>query len=194
MALGKESTCQCRRCKRCRFNPWVRKTPWSRKWQHIPVFFPGKFHGQRMGYSPVWLSSVTQSCPTLYNPVDCSMPGLPVHHQLLELAQTHVRPVSDAIQPSHSLPPPFPPALSLSKEERCFFQMHQGLFPMSWLFTSGGQGIGASASASVLAMNIQGWFLLGLTGLISLQSKGLSRVFSSTTVWKYQFFSAQPSL
>ena len=67
-------------------------------------------------------------------------------------------------------------------------------FPMSWLFTSGGQIIGASASAPVLPMNIQGWFPLGLTGLISLQSKGLSRVFSSTTVQKHQFFGAQSSL
>ena len=69
-----------------------------------------------------------------------------------------------------------------------------GAFPMSQLFTSGGQRIGASASASVFPMNIQGWFSLGLTGLIFLLSKGLSRVFSSTTVWKHQFFSAQPSL
>ena len=65
-------------------------------------------------------------------------------------------------------------------------------FLMSWLFTSGDQSIGASVS--VLPMNIQGWYLLRLTGLISLQSKGLSRVFSSTTLWKHQFFGAQPSL
>ena len=65
---------------------------------------------------------------------------------------------------------------------------------MSWLFTSGGQSIGASASASVLPMNIQSWFLLGLNGLISLLSKGLSRVFSSTTLQKHQFFCTQPSL
>ena len=63
-----------------------------------------------------------------------------------------------------------------------------------WLFTSGGQSIGVSASASVLPMNIQGWFPWGLTSLISLQSKGLSRVFSNSTVWKHKFFSAQPSL
>ena len=62
---------------------------------------------------------------------------------------------------------------------------------MSQLFTSGGQTIGASASASVFLINIQGWFPLGLTGLISLQSKGFSGVFSSTTIWKHQFFSAQ---
>ena len=63
---------------------------------------------------------------------------------------------------------------------------------MSCLFPSGGQSTGASASASVLPMNSQGWFPLGLTGWISLQSKGLSRVFSNTTVQKHQFFSAQP--
>ena len=69
-----------------------------------------------------------------------------------------------------------------------------GSFPMCQLFASGGQSIGASASASVLPMNIQDWFLLGLTGLISLQSKGLSRVFPNTAVQKHQFFSAQLSL
>ena len=69
-----------------------------------------------------------------------------------------------------------------------------GSFPMSQFFASGGQSIGASASASVLPMNIQGWFPLGLIGLISLQSKGLSRVFSNTTVQKHQFFSTQASL
>ena len=68
---------------------------------------------------------------------------------------------------------------------------HQGLFPVSQLFISGGQRI--AASVFVLPMNIQGWFLLGLTGLISLQSKGLWRVFSSTTVWKHQFFGPHPS-
>ena len=69
-----------------------------------------------------------------------------------------------------------------------------GSFQMSQLVTSGGWSIGVSASASVLPMNIQGLFPLGLTGLISLQSKGLSRVFSSTTLWKHQFFGTQPSL
>ena len=67
-----------------------------------------------------------------------------------------------------------------------------GSFPISQLFASGGQTIGASAS--ILPMNIQGWFPLGLTGLISLTSKGLSRVFSNTIVWKHQLFSTQPSL
>ena len=69
-----------------------------------------------------------------------------------------------------------------------------GSFLMSWLFTSGGQSIGALASATVLPMNIHGWFPLGLTDLVSLQSKGLLRVLSSTIIYKLQFFSTQPSL
>ena len=87
-ASGKESTCQCKRCKRHRFNPWVRKIPWRRKWQPTSVFLPGKFHGQRslMGYSPsVQFTSVSQSCPTLCNPLNRSTPGLPVHRQFPKL-------------------------------------------------------------------------------------------------------------
>ena len=131
-------------------------------------------------------SSVAQLCPTLCNPMDCSMPGFPVHHQLPELTQTHVHWIRDAIQPSQPLSPTSHSAFNLSH--------HQGLFPMSQFFTWGGQSIGVPASASVLPMNIQDWFPLGLTGLISLQSKELSRVFSSTTVQKHQFFNIQPSL
>ena len=134
-------------------------------------------------------SSVAQSCPTLCNYMDCSTPGFIVHHQLLELAQTHVNWVSDAIQPSHPLLSPSPPAFNLSQPS-----IFSGSFPMSQFFTSGGPNIGASASASVLPMNIQDWFPLGLTGWISLQSKGLSRVFSSTTVQKHQFLGTQLSL
>ena len=122
--------------------------------------------------------SVTQSCPTLCDPMDCSMRVFPVLHYLLRVAQTHVHWVSDAIQPSPPLSSPSP-AFNLSQ--------HQS-FLMSWLFASGGQSIGASASVSVLPMNIQGWFSLGLTGLISVQSKGFSRVFSRTTFCKHQFF------
>ena len=126
--------------------------------------------------------SVVNSCLTPCDPMDCSMPGSSFLHCLLEFAQIHVYWVSDAIQPSHSLSSPFP-ALSLSQ--------HQSLF----LFVSGSQSIGVSASIPVLPVNCQGWFPLGLTGLISLQSKGVSRVFSSTTIWKHQFFSAHfPSL
>ena len=68
-----------------------------------------------------------------------------------------------------------------------------GSFPITWVFASGGQTIGPSASTADRPMNIQDWFLLGLTWLISLQSKGLSRVTSSTSIWKHQFFGAQPS-
>ena len=115
------------------------------------------------------------SCPSL-SPRVC----FSVLHYLLEFAQTHVHWVDDASWPSHPLSSPSPPAFNLSQ--------HQGLFQwVSSSFTSGGQSIGASASASVLPINIQGWFLLGWTGLISLQSKGFSRVFSSTIVQKHQF-------
>ena len=116
--------------------------------------------------------SAAQSCLTLCDPMDYSMPGFPVLHHLLEFVQTQVHWVGDAIQPSRPLSFPSPPALNLSH--------YQGLFLMSWLFTSGGWRLGASASTSILPMNIQGWFPLGLTGLTSLLSKGLSRVFTST--------------
>ena len=88
--------------------------------------------------------------------------------------------------------------LTFSFSTSPFFFCHQsfpasGSFPMNWLFASGDQSIAASASASVFPMNIQGWFPLGWTGWISLQSKGFSRVFSNTTVQKHQFFGTQPS-
>ena len=121
----------------------------------------------------------------LCDPMDCSTPSFPVLHYLLEFAQIHVHWVADAIQLSH---PVFP-----------FFSCPQsfpasGSFPTSQLFASGGQSIGASALASVLPMKSQGCFLSGLTGLISLLSEGLSRVFTSSTVWKNRFSSAQHSL
>ena len=126
--------------------------------------------------------SIAQSCPTLCDPMDCSTPGLPVLHHVSEFTQTHVHWVGDAIQPPHPLSSPSPPALNLSQ--------HQGLF--KWVRSSHqvAKLIGVSASASVLPLNTQDWFRLGLTGLISLQTKGFSRVFSSTTVWKHQFFGA----
>ena len=91
--------------------------------------------------------------------------GFPIHHQLPELAQTHVYGVSDDFQPSHPLSSPSPPTFNLPQ--------HQGLFPISQFFISGGQRIGVSALASVLPMNIQDWSPLGLTGWLSLQSKGI---------------------
>ena len=107
--------------------------------------------------------SVAQSCLTLCDPMDCSMPGFPAIHHLLELAQTHVHQISDAIQPSHPLLFPSP-AFSLSQPQGLFYEL---------ALASGGQSIGASASASVLPVNIQDWFSSGVTGLVSLQSKGL---------------------
>ena len=129
---------------------------------------------------------VVKSCLTLCYPMDCSMPGSPVLHYLSEFAQTHVHwihgyhpTISSSVAPFSSCPQSFPAS---------------GSFQMSQFFIWGSQRIGASASASVLAMNIQYLFPLGWTGLISLQSKGLSRVFSNMAVWKHQFFSAQLSL
>ena len=133
----------------------------------------------------VQFSSVTQSCPTICDPMDYSRPGFPVQHQLPEPAQTHVHRVAGTIQPSHPVGP-------FSSHPQSF--PVSGSFPMSRFFASGGQSIGASASALVFPMNIRDWSPLGWTGWISLQSKGLARVFSNTTVQKHQFFSAQPSL
>ena len=131
--------------------------------------------------------SVAQSCPTLCYPMNRSMPGLPVHHQLPEFTHTQLHWVDDAIQPSHPLSSPFPPAPNPS-------QQASESFPMSQLFTWGGQSTGVSASASVLPRNAQDWFPLEWAGWISLKSKGLSRVFSNTTLQKHQFFSTQLSL
>ena len=113
-------------------------------------------------------SPVAQS--TLCDSIDYSTPGPPVHHQLLDITQTHVHWVGDAIQPSHPLSSPSPPTFNLSQ--------HQGLF--KWVSSSNEvtKSTGVSASASVLPMNLQDWSPLGWTGWISLQSKGLSRVFS----------------
>ena len=133
---------------------------------------------------PVQFSSVTQSCPILYNPMNRSTLVLPVHHQLPEFTQTHVYRVGDAIQPSHPLSSPFPPAPNPSQ--------HQS-FPMSQLFAWGGHSTGVLALALFLPKNTQGWSTSEWTGWISLQSKGLSRVFSNTTVQNHQFFRAQPS-
>ena len=127
-------------------------------------------------------SSVAQSCPTLCDPMNCSMPGLPVHHQLPEFTQIHVHWVGDAISsfvvPFSSCPQSLPASES---------------FPMSQLFAWGGQSTGVSALASFLAKKSQGWSPSERTGWISLQSKGLSRGFSNTTVQKHQFFGTQLS-
>ena len=134
-------------------------------------------------YCSVQFSSVAQSCLTLCNPMNRSTPGLPVHHQLPEFTETHVHcrwchpTISASVVPFSSCPQSSPATES---------------FLISQLFTSHGQSI--TASASVLPRNIQDWVPLELTGLISLLSKGLLRVFSNTTVQKHQFFGPQSSL
>ena len=131
-------------CRRLRFNPCVRKIPWRRPWQPTPVFLPGESRGQRslVGYSPwgrkesditeqltlfqykrstnVQVISVTKSCLTFCNLMDCSTPGFPVHHQLPELAQTHVHQVGDAIQPSHPLSSPSLSSFNLPPNQGLF--------------------------------------------------------------------------
>ena len=129
--------------------------------------------------------SVTKSSPTL------QPPGL--QHTRLPCPSLFPRDCSNSCRFSRQC------YLTISSSGTLFYFYFEpfptsGSFPMSWLFALGGQSMGASASASVLPMNIQGWFPLGLTGLISLQSKGLSRVFSSTTIRRHPFFGAQPSL
>ena len=112
------------------------------------------FRSQRV-LSSAQFSSVTQLCPTLFHPMNRSTPGLPVHHQLPESTQTHVHRVGDAIQPSHPLTSPSPPASNPSQ--------HQGLF--QWVNSSPkSKVLGVSASTSVLPMNTQGWSPLGWTG------------------------------
>ena len=149
---------------------------------HIPY---SKTYSTLTTFLKHFCCSVTQSWLTLCNPMDCSTPGFPVHHQLLELPQTQHPPcwwchptISSSVIPFSSRLQSFPAS---------------GSFQMCQFFASGGQSIEVSASASILPMNIQDWFPLGLTGWISLQSKGLSRVFSNTTVKKHQFFGTQLS-
>ena len=120
----------------------------------------------------------------LCDPMNCSIPGFPVLHCLLEFGQTHVHwrqwchpTISSSVIPFSSCPQSFPASRS---------------FPMSQLLKSGGQSIGASASASVLPGNIQGWFPLGLTSLICCSSRDFQE-FSSTTIWKHWFFDVQTS-
>ena len=129
--------------------------------------------------------SVVQSCLSRWDPMDCSTPAFPVLHHLPQLSSNSCPlsrwchpTISSSLVPFSSCLQSFPASAS---------------FPMSQLFTSGGQNIGVSASASVLPMNIQDWFPLGWSDLISLQSKALSRVFSNTTVQKHQFFGTQLS-
>ena len=136
-------------------------------------------------FRSVQFSSVTKSCPALCDPMNCSMPFMLPCPSPTPGACSNSCPssrwwhqtISSSVVPFSSCSQSFPTS---------------GSFPMSQFFASGGQSIGASVSVSVLPMNIREWFPLGLTGLI-FQSKGLSRVFSNTTVQKHQFFGTQLS-
>ena len=138
-----------------------------------PVFYDAQF------------SSVAQLCLTLCDSMNCSTPGLPVHHQLLEFTHTHVHRVSDAIQPSHPLasnspPDPNPSSIRVFSNEST---LHMRCPKYYWSF-----------SFSIIpSKEIPGLISFRMDWLISLQSKGLSRVFSNTTVQKHQFFGAQAS-
>ena len=135
-------------------------------------------------HSSVQFSSVAQSCLTLrphglqHARPPCPSPAPGVHPNPCPLSRWCHQTISSSVIPFSSCPQSFPAS---------------GSFPMSQLFTSGGQSIGVSALASVLLKNTQDWSPLGWTGWISLQSKGPSRVFSNTTVQKHQFFGAQLS-
>ena len=142
------------------------------------IAFPAN-KGDALSQNPKWLNSccvVTKLCLTLFDPMSCSTPGFPVLQYLPELLK--LMSIESMIPSNHLIL--CCPLLLLPS----IFSQHQGFFPTSWLFASGSQSTGTSASASVLPMNSQGWFPLGLTNLNSLQFKGLSRVFSCTTIRK----------
>ena len=148
---------------------------WTRRW---PISKESRYQIHRC-------YSLAESCPTLCNSMEqhtrlpCPSLSPRVCSNSRPLSRWCHPTISSSVTPFSSCPQSF---------------QALGSFLISWLFTLGGQSIGVSASVSVLSMNIQGWFPLGLTDLISLQSKELWSIFCSTTVWKYQFFSAQPSL
>ena len=142
------------------------------------------YKGQAQGHSILQFSSVGQSCPTLCDPMHCHMPVF--------LSITNPEACSNSCPSSRWC------HQNISAYAIPFFSCLQsfptsGSFPMNQFFASGGQSIGVSASVSVLPINIQDLFPLGWTGWISLQSKGLTRVFSNTTVQKHQFLGAQLS-
>ena len=137
-----------------------------------------------MNFSSAQFSSISRLCSTLYNPMAYSTPGFPVHRQLLKLAQTHFHRVSDAIQSSHPVAFPAPPAFNLSQ--------HQGFFPLSQFFASGDQSIGISLSSISLSNDYSGLIQDRLDW--SPCSPKDSWVFSNTTVQKNQLFCAHLSL
>ena len=153
---------------------------WGRKEGNSRILSPG-----RLLSNMIQFSSVAQSCLAICDAMNCSTPGLPVHHQLSELAQTHVHQVGDTIQPSHPLLSPSPPAFNLSQHQVFSSESVPYIrWPKYWNF-----------SFSISPSNeYSGLIAFRIYWLESLQSKGLSRVFSNTIVQKHQFFSAQLSL
>ena len=161
---------------------WWTPGEWSQGTQRFEVSPKAKNKATFFTINFIFTDNVVQSlsCVWVCNPMDCSMPTrLPcqsltpgVCSNSCPLSRWCHSTIASFVTPFLSCPQSFP---------------ESGSFPVSWLLALGGQSIGASASASVLPMNIQGWFPFGLTGLISLLSKGLSRVFSNTTIWKHQF-------
>ena len=155
-----------------RYTTYLDQSKHTEKWSQI--------NGHKIWLKELFSHQVISDC----NPVDCYTPGFPV-----TVSQNLPKFMSiTLVMPSSHLILCYPLLLCL----RSF--PASGSFPMSRLFASGGQSIGTSTSASNFPMNMQGWFPLRLTGLISLLSKGLSRVFSNTTVQKHKFFGTQPSL
>ena len=141
-------------------NNWI--TLWEGKGTFIDSYTIHKNRPKQITKTSSCCCSVAWLCLTLCDPMDCSTPGFPVLHHLPKLTQTHVHWVG---MPSNHLVIPF------SNCPQSFPAL--GSFPVSPFFASGGLSIGASASASILPKNIQGWYPLGLAGLISLLSKGL---------------------
>ena len=139
----------------------------------IKNFFVNIIFKRYFKFQSVQFSSVTQSCLTLCDPMDCSTPGLAVHHQLLEFTQTHVHWVGDAIQPFHPLSSPSPPTFNLSQHQRLF----------KWV--SSLHQVAKVLEFKPQHQSFQWIFPLGWTSWISLQFKGLSRVFSNTTIQKH---------
>ena len=152
-----------------------------KKWFDMPRYASSNY----VPISSPQFSSVSQSCLMHCNPMDYSMAGFPVHLQLQNLLNLMS---VELVMPSNIL------SSVVSFSSRLQSSPATGSFQMSQFFASGGHSIGISASASVPPMNTQDWFPLGLTGWISLQSKGLPRVFPDSTVQKHKFFGAQLSL
>ena len=168
---GKESACQCRRCKRHGFHPWVTKIPWRRKWQPTPVFLPGK--------SPWTEKPGELHSPWGHKESDTTKRLSTDHHQFSSVTQSYLTLKSHGLQDARPpCPSPTPRVYpnscplsqwchpTISSSVIHFFSCPQSLpasesFPMSQLFSWGGQSTGVSASASVLPMNTQDWTPLG---------------------------------